>query len=127
MRILIADDSALVRHGVTDILAFAGNCEVCGEAKDGADAIQKARELLPDLILLDISMPGLNGLDVARVLRKEVPTAKIMMMSQHDPVLFLPRAVEAGADACIDKSRLGTDLVAAIESVERNSGAHPNH
>jgi DNA-binding NarL/FixJ family response regulator len=126
MRILIADDSALVRRGVMDILASARNCEVCGEAKDGVEAIQRAGELLPDLILLDISMPGLGGLDVARVLRKEVPDAKILMMSQHDPVLFLPRAVEAGADACMDKSRLGTDLVAAIERVERNSGALPN-
>jgi DNA-binding NarL/FixJ family response regulator len=127
MRILIADDSALVRHGVMDILASTRNCEVCGEAKDGAEAIQRAGELLPDLILLDISMPGLSGLDVARVLREEVPAAKILMMSQHDPALFLPRAVEAGADGCMDKSHLGTDLVAAIERVERDSGVHPHH
>lgn len=73
MRILIADDNDIVRRGVRGILARVANWEVCGEARDGSEALRKARELLPDLILLDISMPGTNGLEVARVLREEVP------------------------------------------------------
>ena len=71
MRILIADDSDAVRRGVCGILSSEKDLEVCGEAKDGSEALQKARELMPDLILLDISMPGMNGLEVARRLREE--------------------------------------------------------
>jgi DNA-binding NarL/FixJ family response regulator len=117
MRILIADDSEIVRHGVRSILSPT-SCEICGEAIDGPDAIQKATELLPDLVLLDISMPGLSGLDVARLLRERLPATKILIMSQHDPAVLLPRALEAGAHACIDKSRLALDLVPAIERIQ---------
>lgn len=85
---------------------------------DGSEALRKARELLPDLILLDISMPGLNGLETARLLRQEVPKAKILLMSQHDPILLLQHALEAGAHACVDKNNLSTDLLATIKSVE---------
>jgi DNA-binding NarL/FixJ family response regulator len=121
MRILIVDDNERVRRGVREILSSEANCEVCGEAADGTDALQKAREFLPDLILVDISMPGLDGLKTARLLRQELPKVKIIIMSQHDPVQVLPRAIEAGAHACVDKSRLDTDLLATIESVEGSS------
>ena len=117
MRILIADDNAWIRRGVMNILAPVPHWEVCGEAKDGTEAVQRAAELLPDLVLLDVSMPGLNGLDVARLLREKVPTAKILIMSQHDPAVLLPRALEAGAHACVDKGRLARDLIPTIERV----------
>ncbi|MFZ0864297.1 MAG: response regulator transcription factor [Candidatus Sulfotelmatobacter sp.] len=117
MRILIADDNEWVLRGVKNILAPMTHWEVCGEAKDGAEAIQKAAELLPNLILLDVSMPGLNGLEAARLLREKVPAAKILIMSQHDPALLLPRAIEAGAHACVDKSHLSTELLPTIASV----------
>ena len=123
MRILIADDNDIVRRGVRGILARVANWEVCGEARDGSEALRKARELLPDLILLDISMPGTNGLEVARVLRQEVPETKILVISQHDPIQLLPRVIEAGAHACVDKSRLDPDLVATMESLGRTSEA----
>jgi DNA-binding NarL/FixJ family response regulator len=123
MRILIADDSDLVRRGVGEILSSETNWEVCGEARDGSEALRKARELLPDLILLDISMPAINGLEVARLLRQEVPKVKILVISQHDPIQLLPRVIEAGGDACVDKDRLGTDLMANIKSIERASEA----
>ena len=119
MRILIVDDNERVRRGIRAILSSETNCEVCGEAADGADALQKARELLPDLLLVDVSMPGPNGLETARVLRRELPSARIIIMSQHDPAQLLPRAMEAGAHACVDKGRLDADLLAAIENVGR--------
>jgi DNA-binding NarL/FixJ family response regulator len=97
LRILIADDSALVRRGVIGLV--------------------KARTLQPELILLDVSMPGMNGLEVARRLRKEVPQAKIIVMSQHDPVHLLPGVMAAGGDACLDKSRLAADLVETIKKL----------
>ena len=81
------------------------------------EAIRKARELLPDLILLDVSMPGLNGLEAARLLRQEIAHTKILLMSQYDPVPLLPRAIQAGANGCVDKNRLGTDLLPCIERI----------
>lgn len=123
MRILIADDNERVRRGVRRILSCEANYQVCGEAVDGADALRKARELSPDLILLDVSMPGPDGLETARLLRRETPKVKVIIMSQHDPVQLLPRAIEAGADGCVDKSRLDADLLATIQSIESTSNA----
>ena len=117
MRILIADDSAMVRRGVIGLLSSEAGWEICGEASDGSEALAKARALLPDVILLDVSMPGLNGLEVARRLRKEVPQAKIIVMSQHDPAHLLPGVMAAGGDACLDKSRLAADLIDSIKKL----------
>lgn len=124
MRILIADDNEQVRRCISGMISSETNWKVCGEAKDGAEAIQKARELQPDLILLDVSMPRLAGLEAARLLRQELPKVKIIIVSQHDPIKLLPRAVEAGAHACVDKSRLSTDLLASIKSVVGTPEAH---
>ncbi len=115
MRILIADDNDIVRRGIIDILSEESEWNVCGEAKNGSEALQKAHELEPDLILLDVSMPDISGLEVARRLRLEVPKAKILVVSQHDPAQLLPRVIEAGGDGCLDKGCLGTDLLTAIK------------
>jgi DNA-binding NarL/FixJ family response regulator len=123
MRILIADDNEMVRRRLAGILSATPNCEVCGQAVDGEEAIQKAGELLPDLILLDICMPGISGLEAARVLQQTVPAAKILIMTQHDPIPYLPSALAAGAHACMEKSRLGTDLLSSIRSVTESAAA----
>jgi two-component system response regulator NreC len=121
MRIFIADDNSNVRRGVASLITSQPSWEVCGEAANGAEAIQKVIEmlpdLLPDLVLLDISMPGLSGLEVAQVLRQKVGNVKIVVMSQYDPALLLPRALEAGAQACVDKGRLAADLIPTIEGI----------
>jgi len=117
LRILIADDSAMVRRGVIGLLSSEANWEICGEASDGSEALSMARALLPDVILLDVSMPGLNGLEVARRLRQEVPQARIIVMSQHDPAHLLPGVMAAGGDACLDKSRLAADLIDSIKKL----------
>ena len=116
MRILIADDNQLVRRGVAEILSSLADCHVCGEASNGLEAFQKSREMRPDLVLLDISMPGASGLETARLLRQEIPEIKILIMSHHDPVQLLPSVLEAGAYSCLDKSRIATDLPKTIKS-----------
>jgi DNA-binding NarL/FixJ family response regulator len=118
MRILLADDNERIRRGVRAILSSKPDCEICGEAADGRETIRIARELLPDLILLDVSMPEMDGLQVTRLLRQALPTVKIVIMSQHDPAQLLPNALKAGANACVDKSLLATDLVAVISSFD---------
>jgi two-component system invasion response regulator UvrY len=115
MRILIADDNQFVRRGVAEILSSLAGCNVCGEASNGLEAFQKSQEMRPDLVLLDISMPGTNGLETARLLRKEIPGIKILIMSQHDPVQLLPSVLEAGAYSCLDKSRIAIDLPDTIK------------
>lgn len=117
MRLLIADDNQTVRRTLVAFVSRQEQCEVCGEAADSEQAIQKARELLPDLILLDVSMPGANGLDTARALRKEFPDVKILMLSQHDAAQLLPSSLEAGAQGCVDKARVATDLLPAIRNI----------
>src|ERR1700676_3066807 len=124
MRILIADDNEMVRRGVKGLLSSETTWEVCGEAIDGTEALRKARELLPDLVLLDINMPGMSGLEAARLLRREVPKAKILVMSLHDPLQLLPRVLEAGAHACVDKSCLGPDLLQTIKGIEKTSNPY---
>ena len=117
MRILIADDSELVRRALRDLLSKEAGHEVCGEAGDGSEAIERVRELRPDLVLLDIWMPSGNGFETSRQLRDQFPALKILIMSQEDAVRLLPSARRAGADGCLDKSQLGADLFDAIRNL----------
>jgi two-component system, NarL family, response regulator NreC len=117
MRILIADDHHLVRRSVGGLLSREAGWEICGEATDAPQAFEKARELRPDLILLDISMPGGSGLDTARRIREEIPHVKILIMSHHDAGHFLRSALASGADGCIDKARIAVDLVGTIKNL----------
>jgi DNA-binding NarL/FixJ family response regulator len=125
LRILIADDSELIRRGVAALLSAEPAWEICGEAPDGAEALQKARVLQPNVILLDISMPGMGGLEVARHLRRELPETKIVVMSQHDPRHMRARVIDAGGDACLDKGLLATELIATIKKLTFSARSEP--
>ncbi len=121
MRILIADDNQLVRRGVAQIVSGYADCEVCAEASNGLDSLEKAREFFPDLILLDINMPGIDGLETSRRLRRDWPQIKIIIMSHNDADKFLSEACKAGADGCVDKARIVSDLPPIIESLRNVS------
>ena len=120
VQILIVDDNEMVRRGVKLLLRSRPLYAVCGAADNGKEALEKARDLHPNLILLDISMPGSNGFEIAVAIRREFPSVKIIILSQHDKERLLPRAVEAGSDACIDKNSLSTELLATIQRVLDN-------
>lgn len=120
LRILIVDDHELVRRGLRSILVTRPEWEICGEAADGSNAIEKARELKPDIVLLDITMPHVNGLDAARIIRRDVPRAKVIILSQYDESEMRSRAFEAGAQGYISKSDAARQLLVAIESLIGN-------
>jgi signal transduction histidine kinase len=117
VRILIADDHELVRQGLRALLACRPAWVVCGEAADGVEAIEKAAELQPDIVLLDVSMPRLNGLEAAAVIRRESPASEIVIVSQHDPAEMLPSALKAGARGFLSKSDIASNLLSTIESL----------
>ena len=121
MQILIVDDNEMVRRGIKLLLSAWPAYAVCGEASNGEEAVAKALELQPDLILLDISMPGSNGFETTVAIRGEFPRVKIIILSQHDKEQLLPRALEAGADACIDKNSLSTELLTTIHRLVSNA------
>jgi PAS domain S-box-containing protein len=117
-RVLVADDNPLVRRAVCGLFLDQEHWRVCGEAGTGTDAIAKARELQPDLVLLDINLPDMSGIQVIRAIRSETPDVTILVMSHHDPGLFLAGVQEAGADGFLDKSRIGSELPQSLKSIE---------
>jgi two-component system nitrate/nitrite response regulator NarL len=117
IRLLVADDHPVVRKGLGFYLVNKPNLEIVGEAIDGLDALRKARELSPDIILMDIDMPGLNGLAATERLRTEVPNAKVLIVSADNAPEFMLRVMQSGARGHVLKDATPAELVAAIETV----------
>jgi len=101
--VLIADDNPLIRQGLSDLFQMEDDFEVCGDAENGREAVEKARELHPDLILLDLSMPVMNGLEAARVLKRVMPEVPVIMFSAYGDS-FENEARSAGVSALVSKS-----------------------
>ncbi len=116
-RILIADDHEVMRRGVRGLLESHEEWAVCGEAFEGREAVVKSRELRPDLIIMDINMPGLTGIAAAQQIRRENPSAKILFFSVHESAQTVREVVNAGAQGYVAKSRAGHDLVDAVRNV----------
>ena len=119
LRILIADDHELARQGIRALLENHPGWEVCAEAKDGREAIDLADKLKPDLILLDIGMPVLNGLEAARKILATSPDAVILILTMHDSDQVVREVLRAGVRGYLLKSDAGRDLVAAVEALQR--------
>ena len=120
VRILIADDSPTVRAGLKLLLQYHEDWTVCGEAEDGQDAVKKATELKPDVILLDISMPAMDGLSAAEIIRRDAPDSEILIVTHFESLDLARYAAQTGVRAYITKSRIGTDLERAIEAASRH-------
>ena len=119
VRILIADDHDVVRQGVRAVLEAEPEWIVCGEASSGREAVAKAVELRPDIVVLDISMPELNGLEATRQIRRVVP-AKILILTVHESDQVVTEVLDAGADGYVLKTDAGRKLVEAIRALLRH-------
>jgi PAS domain S-box-containing protein len=126
MRILIVDDHEVVRRGVRSLLEPQDGFEVCGEAVDGRDAILKATELKPDAIVMDVSMPNLNGLEATREIRRILPDVKILILTQHDIREMMRQALNAGASGYVVKASLTKDLVSALRNILGGNSTFPD-
>jgi DNA-binding NarL/FixJ family response regulator len=117
LRILIADDHDLMRRGVKALLQSRAGWEICGEAHTGREAVSKAEELKPDVVILDISMPDLNGVDAAKRIRKVSPDTEVLILSVHYSDQLIRDILEAGVRGYIVKSDSDRDLVIAVETL----------
>jgi DNA-binding NarL/FixJ family response regulator len=119
IRILIADDHVLVREGIRALLSLSEDLEVVGEASDGQEAIAASKRLDPDVVLMDINMPGLGGLEATLAIRRDNPRAKILVLTQYDDREYVSRFLKSGASGYILKKAAGAELASAVRAVQR--------
>lgn len=126
LRILIADDHDVVRRGLHALISAHPGWVVCGEAGDGREAVEKARQLRPDVLVVDIMMPNLNGIDAARQILQELPQTKVLILTMHKSQQLAEQSLAIGALAYLNKSDLSQDLITVIESLTRRQpGMNP--
>ena len=118
-RILVADDHSVVRRGVQSLLEGHPRWKVCGEAVEGADAIAKAKRLRPDVVVMDITMGPMNGLEATREILKVLPKTKVLVLTMHESEQVVREVLNAGAHGYVLKSDADRDLVDALETIER--------
>ncbi len=119
IRVLVVDDHAIVRDGLKAVLAYSGDVEVVGEAEDGIEAVVRATELLPDVILMDIAMPGQNGIVATKAVKAQLPSTRVLVLSQHEDKQYLMPLLDAGASGYISKRVPASELITAIRAVHR--------
>jgi len=119
IRVLLAEDHILVREGVRALLEAQPDMEVVAEASDGSEAVRKALDLLPDVVLMDITMPGTNGLEATRLIRKAAPGVRILALTMHGTDDYFFRLLDAGASGYVLKESASSDLLSAIRAVHR--------
>lgn len=119
LRMLIADDHELVRHGIRALLQAHRGWKVVGEAADGTEAAEKARKLKPDIAILDIGMPQMDGLEAARLIRESAPKTRVLILTLHESEQMVRRVLETGARGYVLKSDLAAHLVKAVKNISR--------
>ena len=127
IRILIVDDHAILRDGIRALINLNDDVEVVGEASEGKEAIEKAQELAPDVVVMDIAIPGLDGLEVTRRIKKKNPRVKVLVLTQHEDREYILSSIRAGAAGFVPKRALGSDLIWSIRAVHSgNSVLYPS-
>ena len=119
IRLLLADDHAILSAGLRALLGYYDDIEIVGEARDGAEAVELVGELRPDVVLMDIAMPGLNGIEATRLIREQYPRTRVLVLSQHAERQYVLAVLKAGASGYILKRALGLDLLGALRAVAR--------
>src|SRR5579871_5296159 len=114
VRVLIVDDHEPIRRGIRSLLTRRSDWSVCGEAADGYEATIKARALRPDVILMDMSMPRMDGAEATRIIRRDVPEAQVIIVTQNDPAMVRQHAAQIGARGYVSKATLARDLLPAV-------------
>ena len=117
IRVLLAEDHTILREGLRLLLNDEADIEVVGEAADGRDALEKAENLLPDIVLMDISMPGLNGLEVTRRITKQLSQIKILVLTMHATLEYIFQVLQAGASGYLIKESAATEVIDAIHAI----------
>jgi DNA-binding NarL/FixJ family response regulator len=117
IRVLLADDHALMREGLSALLAATPDISVVGEARTGREAVSGAQQLDPDVVVMDIAMPDLNGIEAARLIHARRPATRIVMLSMHSTAEHVYRALEAGASGYLLKESAGGEVIAAVRAV----------
>ncbi len=119
LRVLIVDDHTIVRQGLRKLLESEGDIEIVGEAADGRDAVAKAADLAPSVVLLDISMPGLNGLEAIRQIMKRSPKTRVLVLSMHKNEAYVLQALRHGASGYVLKESASEEIVTALRALGR--------
>ena len=114
---LIVDDNSVIRQALCELFTREGDFDVCGEAENGKEAVEKAQQLLPDLIVTDLSMPIMNGIEETRALKKLMPTMPIIVYTAHDDLFVEKEAAAAGVSAVVSKSQAAGILIATARSL----------
>ena len=117
IRLLIVDDHAVLRDALRALLSLSEDIEIVGEASDGTEAIEKVQELEPDVVVMDLGMPKMDGLEATRRISKKYPRVKVLVLTQHDNKEYILSAIKAGASGYVPKKALGAELMSAIRSV----------
>jgi two-component system response regulator NreC len=119
LRILVADDNETIRNGLSSVLESRSGWIVCGVAVDGKEAVEKAIQLKPDVILVDLSMPHLNGFEVAKCIHEQMTDCEILVVTEQDPRFMEHLSPQAGVSGYVVKSRITLDLLSAVEAASR--------
>jgi DNA-binding NarL/FixJ family response regulator len=120
LRILVVDDHAVVRRGVRALLESREGWEVCGEATTGRDAVEQSRQLRPDVVVMDLSLPGLNGLDATRQILKDAPDTEVLVLTMHHSEELARDVLQAGARGYVLKNDADENLLAAVDSLRQH-------
>lgn len=127
LRILVADDQEEVRRGICSLIEESADLEVCAEASNGEEAVEKTVQLQPDMVILDISMPVMNGLDAARAIRACSPTTPILIVSIHEIKTMIDKAREIGVQGYVAKGQVSNLLIDAIHKVMKHQKFFPEN